>query len=286
VDTSPTPLVDLAAPPLTPFAALPAAAQAELAACRASRRFASGEVIVREGEPGDSCFVVASGLVRTLRRDPERDGATSEIGRLGAGELFGDFALLADRRRHATVQAVENTELFEIPRRVLRELAATWPGVGAELERLYRERLLAAVLQNAPFFRPLPFEQRGALLARFVAVRVDAGEAILREGERGGGLYIIVLGSVEVTKRTDGGRAVLLATLGEGAYFGEMSLLSSGLALATVTAAGPTELAELPRDDFHAAVSRVPALWDEARREAKRRELANHNILAGESTLV
>src|SRR5262249_39249576 len=157
------------------------------------------------------------------------------------------------------------------------------PGVGADLERIYRERLVAQLLAHGPFFRPVPFDQRGALMARFVAVRLEAGQTVLREGERGGGLYLVVLGSVEITRRSTGGRAVLLATLGEGAYFGEMSLLSSGLASATVTAAGPTELAQLPHRDFHAAVAMYPSLWEELRREAKRRELANQNILAGDT---
>jgi CRP-like cAMP-binding protein len=123
-------------------------------------------------------------------------------------------------------------------------------------------------------------------MTRFEPRRVEAGAPIIREGEPGGGLYLIVLGTVDITRRVDGKRAVLLATLGEGAYFGEMSLLSGGRASATVTAAGPVELAQLSPREFYEVVAMHPAIWDELKREAKRRELTNQNILAGETAIV
>jgi CRP-like cAMP-binding protein len=251
------------------------------------RRCAGGDLILREGDPGDACYVIHSGSVRVLKRDPS--GSSSEvieIARLGAGSLFGEFALLADRRRHASVQALEACELWEIPRRLLRELAAEYADVGPALESFYRERLLATLLATAPFFQPLPEEERAHLMGRFHPRRIEAGEPIIREGEPGGGLYLIVLGTVDITRRSDGRRAVLLATLGEGAYFGEMSLLSGGRASATVVAAGPVELAQLSPKDFYDVVAAHPVIWDELRREAHRRELLNQDIMAGETRMV
>jgi CRP-like cAMP-binding protein len=225
--------------------------------------------------------------VRVLKRDPARPASDQiEVARLATGSLFGEFALLADRRRHATVQAIEPTELYEIPRRLLRELAASYPDVGPALERLYRERLLSTLIATAPFFRPLPEEERVRLMARFQPCRVEAGDTVVREGDRAGGLYLVVLGTVEITKKVDGQRAVLLAALGEGSYFGEMSLLRGTAASATVTAAGPVELAMLPPREFYAVLSEYPILWEELRREAQRRELANQNILAGDTHVV
>jgi len=225
--------------------------------------------------------------VRVLKRDPA--GASTdviEIARLGAGALFGEFALLADRRRHASVQALEACELYEIPRRLLRELSVEYADVGPALERFYRERLLSTLLATAPFFQPLPEEERAALMKRFVPRHVDAGVPIIREGEAGGGLYLIVLGTVDITRRSEARRQILLATLGEGAYFGEMSLLSGGHASATVTASGALELAQLSPRDFYDIVSAYPVIWEELRREANRRELLNQNILAGDTRMV
>jgi CRP-like cAMP-binding protein len=84
----------------------------------------------------------------------------------------------------------------------------------------------------------------------------------------------------------DGGQPVLLASLGEGSYFGEMSLLKGVVASATVTAAGAVELAYLPPKDFYNVVATYPVLWEELRREAHRRELANQFILAGDTNMV
>jgi CRP-like cAMP-binding protein len=281
-DTAPTPLATGAG--LAPFASLPAPARAELAERSVARRFHPGDVIVRQGEPSESCFVIASGQVRVVHRQP--DGTTGEVGRLGPGELFGDFALLADRHRHATVQAVDPTDLSELPRRALRELAATYPGVGLELERLYRERLVATLVGHGPFFRPVPRDQRAALMARFAPVRLEAGAPIVREGEPGGGLYLVVLGSVEITRRATNGRAVLLATLGEGAWFAAMAPVADGVAGATVTAAGPIELLHLSARDVQDLMALYPALWAELRRDARQRELADENILCGDTNLV
>ncbi len=272
--------------PLAVFRDLPPDALRELHRRVIIRRVGAGTVIVREGDPGEACYIVQTGCVRVLKRDPQSpSGDHIEVARLGPGSLFGEFALLADRRRHATVQAIEATELYEIPRRLLRELSTRHGEVGPALERLYRERLVSTLLATAPFFRPLPEEQRGALMSRFDPLRVEDGHPVIREGEAGGGLYLVVLGAVEITKN-QGDRTLVLATLGEGAYFGEMSLLRGARASATVTARGPVELAQLPPREFYAIVSEHPVLWEELRREAQRRELMTQNILAGDTNVV
>jgi CRP-like cAMP-binding protein len=273
--------------PLQLFAALPEDALAEMGRRMSLRHYDAGARIVSEGEAGNACFVIAHGEVRVLKRDPlHPGGALIEVARLGNGALFGEFALLADRRRHATVEAVSSSEIYEIPRRLLRELAVNYPGVGPALERFYRERLLSTLLWTAPFFKPLAEERRGPMLEKFKPFRAESGEKIVKEGEPAGGLFLIVLGSVEITKRVGERRSVLLATLGEGAYFGEMSLLRGAVANASVIAVGPTELAVMSPRDFYEVVAENPRLWDEVRREANRRQLENHQIVTGDTNVV
>jgi CRP-like cAMP-binding protein len=277
----PEPLPGNAGVPPVLLRVVTGAALDELAPHLRLRRVAAGEVIVREGDPGDSCFVVAAGKVCVTK-----GAAALELSRLGPGSFFGELALLADGRRHATVHALEPTQLYEIPRAAMQALAARHPEVQPALERLYRERLVATMVAHAPFFQPLPEDQRLALMTRFAAVRFPARHVVLREGDRGGGLYLVLLGGVEISKRGPAGQKVTLARLDEGAYFGEMSLLGGGAASATVTTSGPTELALLPRDEVDAVLSTHPAILDELRREARRRELDNRQILAGETDAV
>jgi CRP/FNR family transcriptional regulator len=67
----------------------------------------AGDTVFREGELGDSCYVVYQGEVKVVRR--LADGRRISLARLGPGALFGELALFAGERRSATVQAVAPT---------------------------------------------------------------------------------------------------------------------------------------------------------------------------------
>ena len=253
-----------------------------IAAGMVRRRVGAGDLVVREGEPGESCFVLAHGEARVLKRDPLLPrGDLVEVSRLGDGELFGEVAMLGDRRRHASVQAVSDCELLEIPRAHLVQVSRRFPEVDTFLQQFYRERLIATLVGTASFFRPLDLPQRTSLISHFRFSHVEPGMRIVGEGERAGGFFLIVLGSVEITKRVSERRQVLLATLGEGTYFGEMSLLRGEVARASVTATAAAELAVLPAKNFYALVANHPVLWDQVRQEAHQRELEMVQIVTG-----
>jgi CRP-like cAMP-binding protein len=271
--------------PLGVFSILPLEAADELARRAVVKLFDPGEVVVREGDVGDACYVIARGEVVVTRQGAEGEPPI-ELARLGEGALFGEFAILADRRRHATVTTLGEAEIYLVPRLLLRELAAIYPDVGPALERFYRERLLANLLQTSPLFARLAVDERAGLLASFEPMRVESGKAIVRQGERAGGLFLIVLGAVEVVCRTDDRRAVVLATLGEGAYVGEISLLTGDVATASVVACGPVELAALPATAFYRIVSDYPELWAAMRDEAAARRLHTARVLAGRTAVV
>jgi CRP-like cAMP-binding protein len=271
--------------PLGVFSMLPPDAANELARRAVVKLYDAGEVIVREGDAGDSCFVIVRGDVVVTRAAGAGEPAV-ELARLGEGALFGEFAILADRRRHATVIALVDAEIYVIPRLLLRELAAVYPDVGPALERFYRERLLANLLQTSPLFARLAIDERAGLLASFEPMRVESGEALVRQGEPAGGLFLIVLGAVEVVCRTDDRRAVVLATLGEGAYVGEISLLTGEVATASVVACGPVELAALPASSFYQVVSEYPELWAAMHDEARARRLRTERVLHGRTAVV
>ncbi|HEX5632414.1 MAG TPA: cyclic nucleotide-binding domain-containing protein, partial [Gemmatimonadales bacterium] len=171
------------------FEELPADAHAEIVRRMIIRRVGAGTLIVREGDPGDACYVISLGSVRVLKRTADGRRLV-EVARLAEGSLFGEFALLADRRRHASVEATTEVELFEIPRRLLEEIAVEYPGVGSALNRFYRERLLGSLVATASFFRALPRDERAGLAARFHTRHVEGGEVIIHEGSQGGGFFL------------------------------------------------------------------------------------------------
>lgn len=80
-------------------------------------------------------------------------------------------------------------------------------------------------------------------------LQVEAGETIINEGELGESAYLIEEGEVEVS-RAKNGQKVVLATLGKGEIFGEMSMIDDCPRGATITANTATTLSELHRDEF------------------------------------
>jgi CRP/FNR family cyclic AMP-dependent transcriptional regulator len=92
------------------------------AACR-QQDYPAGDVLLRQGEPGDTLFVIVSGRVQVTRHG---DDVTSHgLATAGPGEVVGDMALLDDLPHSATVTALEPTRVLAMPvsdfRAALRE---------------------------------------------------------------------------------------------------------------------------------------------------------------------
>lgn len=96
--------------------------------------FGPGEVVVREGEPGDSSYLVLDGCVQVLKT--LAPGRQATVRRLQADDLFGEMTLLLDSPRSATVQAVEECLLLQLDRAALKPLLQANPDL---LERLAQQ---------------------------------------------------------------------------------------------------------------------------------------------------
>jgi hypothetical protein len=106
------------------------------------------------------------------------------------------------------------------------------------------------ILASIPIFTPLPGLSLEHLAGRLVPLRHEPGTVIVQQGEAGDRFFIVAEGDVEVS---EDGRVI--AELGTGDYFGEISLIRDVPRTATVTAKTPVVLYALDRDDFLAAVT-------------------------------
>ena len=96
------------------------------------RRHPAGGIVLNEGDPGDSIFLLAKGSVRVLVIGGH--GRPLEIRRLDAPDFFGEVAALSGQPRSATVVAVSECELLEIDRSALERLVEARPTAKAILE--------------------------------------------------------------------------------------------------------------------------------------------------------
>ena len=122
-----------ASPPPTAiplFSDLTAAEFVEIAVMLVRRPERAGSVIVREGDPGDSMFIVSTGEVLATI---EESGRQRELATLCDGDFFGEMALLSGEPRSATVTAMRNTELLELSRNDLHKIFSQHPEVEAKI---------------------------------------------------------------------------------------------------------------------------------------------------------
>jgi CRP-like cAMP-binding protein len=99
---------------------------------------------------------------------------------------------------------------------------------------------LQQVVQSAPLFRELSPEAADALVQSMSEVHLGRGEVLFHEGDAGDAVYVVVEGKVKLGRTAPDGRENLLAILGPGQMFGELSLFDPGPRSATVTAVTDT----------------------------------------------
>ncbi|HEX9162181.1 MAG TPA: cyclic nucleotide-binding domain-containing protein [Thermoanaerobaculia bacterium] len=157
-----------------------------------------------------------------------------------------------------TVQAIAVRKKADKAR---EKLAATtppedesWPG---RTEPLFQRKTV-----RSPLFEILSDTEREALVREMELETHEEGSVIISEGEHGASMYVISSGEVKVYTRGAGGKAgsVYLAKLGEGDFFGEVSVLTGKPRTATITASRPTELLRLDKDKLDNALAKHPGI--------------------------
>jgi CRP/FNR family transcriptional regulator len=103
------------------------------------RRFDASEVVFREGDGSDTCYIVRTGRARAIREHP--DGRSITLATFGPGDIFGELAMFDDERRSATVEATERTEALAILGGDMRRLLREHPDIAVKLLAALGRRL-------------------------------------------------------------------------------------------------------------------------------------------------
>jgi CRP-like cAMP-binding protein len=242
------------------------------------RRLDDRAVVTRQGEPGTALYLVASGEVRVVVSD---GAAEREIARLFESSLFGEMALITDQPRSASVVVVDEADIIEVSREALTRVTRQLPALKEVLDRFTRERLIKNLMQTSPLFTPFTKAQQSDLLRRFEGHDVDAGTEVIRQGEPGQGLFVVLSGKLEVVVNADGGGAVPLARLQTGDICGEMSLLANQPTSASVRAVTRATVLFLAREYVERLTAAIPEVRDYFRAVAAQRAQDNNLRLRG-----
>ncbi len=223
-----------------------------------SKTYQKDSLICREGEGGDSLFVISRGEVAIIKQTPR--GKEIRVQNLKDGDFFGEFGFFVDQKRHATVKAMTDCELLEISRNGLHEMIKVHPRLNEVLQNLFKERVLDNFLALSPLFSSLNVEERGEVMKRFHLRKVPEETILFKGGDPPTSLFMVRNGGVEIFTQNRHGKKVILALLQSGNIFGEIGLLFDKPRMANAKTTRPTKLLEITQEDFKACLLQFPNL--------------------------
>src|SRR5436190_17862174 len=153
----------------------------QLAEVAVPRAYLAGEAIFREGDSGDTCYMIRSGRVRVTRR--QSDGRVLPLAELGPGQIFGELAMFDSETRSASVEAIEDTRALALLAGDVRRLLLNHPEIAVKMLGGLADRLRAANERlTRQSFQTVAGRVASALLGQVEARRDDGnGTPILIE---------------------------------------------------------------------------------------------------------
>ena len=147
----------------------------QLAQVAVPRTYEAGEAVFREGDTGDTCYIVREGSVRVTRR--HSDGRSITLAELRPGAIFGELAMFGGETRSASVEALERTRALAILAGDMRRIMLQHPEIAVNMLGGLADRLRGANERIArQSFQTVAGRVASALLSQ-VQGRSENGEA-------------------------------------------------------------------------------------------------------------
>jgi CRP-like cAMP-binding protein len=222
--------------------------------------FPAGAPIFAENQASDRMYLLLEGEVRLLR-------GTRSLDIVKAGEIFGELAVITGAPRSAGAVALGDCRAASLDAAQFEQALARTPEFALMLMSILmnRLRMRAAIAAKAGRLAAQGAREAGrvfgkALLEELADVLKRAPQSfpahhpIMREGEQGGFMYLVLGGSVAVSIKSK-----IVERIGPGGAFGEMALIDQSARSATVAAETDASLLPINRTDFLLLVKSRPA---------------------------
>ena len=177
-----------------------------------SVHFSFGGVVFQQGQAGEAFYIVESGRLRVIKQDA--NGSSTTVGYLYAGDHFGEGALLSGQGHRATMRAVEDAEVLQVPKDEFFKAVRKSSDVRAYLE----EQVSCIAYRDFTRFLKgdVPGEAMRVLFARLKREAVEEGTTVVERGQFGQRFYLIGRGQLEAV--SENGDVVILSA---GDHFGD-----------------------------------------------------------------
>jgi CRP-like cAMP-binding protein len=238
----------------------------------------SGSLICKEGEKGDSIFVISQGKIEIYKYNiKEKKEILLNV--LEAGDIFGEFSFFSRQRRSASAKALTDCTLLEITREDFDEVQKVYPNIADVLSALYKKRVVDTILALSPPFNVLSPQDRKRLGERFSSQVMDPGTVVIREGSLPRFLYLIKSGRAEVFVEKEG-TEIVVGHLAAGDIFGEISLLLGRNHSASVRTVTRTELLMASKEDVEKILGAYAQIKEQLKKYSRERlEEAHERVL-------
>jgi predicted acylesterase/phospholipase RssA/CRP-like cAMP-binding protein len=249
-----------------------------LASSLEEKNLSSGEVLVNQGDSGQTFYLVASGkLTATSRCAKCGDTSTKD---LGPGDYLGEMTLLRGQNYGAIVAAAEDSSILCLHKASFEQLLEIHP----ELIQAWADELLAhfrqaqSSLALTRVFGELDENILASLQQKLEWHHLDSGDVLFRQGEPGNEMYVVIQGRVRFAVEDGSGASRDLGEIGAGECVGEFSLLTESgapesLRSATVYATRQTDLISISRETFEELLEQQPRIVLKLTRRIIHREL-------------
>ena len=184
------------------------------------KKFNTGDLIIKQGEQGDSIFLILQGSVRVFY-DDEKIGKVVELAYLTKRDFFGEMGFFGNKIRRASVVSVDDSILLELKKDNISKLMKSYPAIEETFQKFYQERILDLIIATGPLFYSLDNEIRKELVSKFQLKKFQTQDIIIKEGEPSNSMFIIKSGEVKVSKNSH-----KISSLGPGDFFGEIGLIT------------------------------------------------------------